>query len=70
MIKDESFVLLRKLNQIQQDNADGRDRRNKSVATTCNEEEISFEQVFYFFFFFDAVFIINKSSFILFFISF
>ena len=50
----------------QEDNADARDGINKSVVTICNEEGISFGQVFYILFF-DAVFISNKSSFSLYF---
>ena len=52
--KRENFILLRRLEQIQQDSADARD-------TICNEEGISFEQVFNILFF-DGVFISNKSS--------
>ena len=53
---------MRILEQIQQDNEDARDGIGKSVATICNEEGISFEQVFYILFF-DAVFISNRSFF-------
>ena len=58
--KRENFILLRILEQIQQDSADARDT-NKFVATICNEDVISFEQVFNILFF-DGVFISNKSS--------
>ena len=57
--KGECFVLLRILDQIQHDNEDTKDGIDKSVATICNKEGISFEQVFYILFF-DAVFISNK----------
>ena len=60
--KRKNFVLLRTLDQIQQDNEDARDSINKSLAAICNEEGISFEQVFCILFF-DVVFISNKSSF-------
>ena len=51
------------------DTRDGRYARegiNKSVATICNEQVISFEEVFYILFS-NAVFISNKSSFSLYF---
>ena len=57
----KKFILLRILDQIQQENADTRHGINKSDATIWNEEGISFEQVFYILFF-DTVFISNKSS--------
>ena len=60
--KRKKFILLRILNQIQQDNADARYGINKSIATICNKEDVSIEQVFYILFF-DAAFINNKSSF-------
>ena len=60
--KRRNLILLRILDQIQQDNKDARDSIEKSIATICDEEGISFEQVFYILFF-DAVFISNKSSF-------
>ena len=52
MIKNKSFVLLSKHNQIQQGNADGRDRRNKSLATTCNEEEVFYIYIYIYIYFF------------------
>ena len=55
-------ILLRILENMQQHNEDARDGIVKSVATICNEEGISFEQVFYILFF-DVVFISKKSSF-------
>ena len=55
-------ILLRILEKMQQHNEDARDGIVKSVATICNEEGISFEQVFYILFF-DVIFISNKSSF-------
>ena len=58
--KRENFILLRILEQIQQDSADARDI-NKYEATICNEEGIAFEQVFNILFY-DGVFISNKSS--------
>ena len=60
--KRKNFILLRILDNIQQDNEDARDSIDKSTATISNEEGISIEQVFYILFF-DAVFISNKSSF-------
>ena len=45
------------LDQIQQDSVDARDRINKSIATTCNEESILFQQVFYIFFCFFVLFL-------------
>ena len=60
--KRRNLILVRILDQIQQDNEDARDSTEKFIATTCNKEGISFEQVFYILFF-DAVFISNKSSF-------
>ena len=56
------FILLRVLDQIQQGNKDVRYGIDKSVARICNEEGISFEQVFYILFL-DAVFSNNTSSF-------
>ena len=64
--KRKNLILLRILDQIQQDNTDARNGINKSGATICNEEGIFFEQVFYILFS-DAVFISNKSSFSLYF---
>ena len=55
--KKRNLILLRILDQIQQDNEGARDSIEKSTATICNEEGISFEQVFYILFF-DVVFII------------
>ena len=60
--KRRASILLRILEKMQQHNEDARDGIVKSVATICNEEGISFEQVFYILFF-DVIFISNKSSF-------
>ena len=64
--KREKFILLRILDQIQQDHPNARDGINKSVAIICNEGGISFEQVFYVLFF-DAAFISKESNFSLYF---
>ena len=60
--KKRILILLKILDQIQQDNKDARNRIKKSITTICKEEGISFEQVFYILGF-DAVFISNKASF-------
>ena len=52
-----TLILLRILDQIQQFNEDARDGIEKSIATICNEEGASFEQVFYILFF-DVVFVV------------
>ena len=59
--KERNLILLSILDQIQQDNKDARDTIEKSIAKVCNEEGISFEQVFYILFF-DVVFIIILSA--------
>ena len=41
------LILFKILDQIQQDNQDARNGIEKSVATICKEDGISFEQVFY-----------------------
>ena len=41
--KRKNVILLRILDQIQQDNTNARDGINKSVATICNKEGIFFE---------------------------
>ena len=56
------MVILKILDQIQQDNEDIRTGIEKSISTICKEEGISFEQVFYLLFS-DAVFMSNKLSF-------
>ena len=53
--KRRILILLKILDQIQQDNEDATNGIEKSIATICKEEGISFEQVFYILFF-DAVF--------------
>ena len=53
--KKKILILLKILDQIQQDNEDARNDIEKSIATICKEEGISFEQVFYILFF-DVVF--------------
>ena len=45
--KKRILVLLKILDQIQQDNEDARNGIEKSISTICKEEGISFEQVFY-----------------------
>ena len=40
MIKKRNLILLRILDQIQQDNKNARDDIEKSIATICNEEGI------------------------------
>ena len=60
--KKRILILLKILDQIQQDNKDARNRIKKSITTICKEEGTSFEQVFYILVF-DAVFISNKTSF-------
>ena len=54
-----NFIILKILDQIQQDNEDARDGINKSVVKIYNEEGISFEPIFHILYF-DAVFINNK----------
>ena len=49
------LILLKILDQIQQDNEDARNGIEISITTICKEEGISFKQVFYILFF-DAVF--------------
>ena len=41
------LILLKILDQIQQDNQDAKNCIEKSITTICIEEGISFEQVFY-----------------------
>ena len=57
---------MRILDKIQQDNPDAKVGINKSAATIFNEQDISFEHVFYNLLF-DAVFVTSKSSFSLYF---
>ena len=47
MIKKRILILLKILDQIQQDNQDAKNCIEKSITTICIEEGISFEQVFY-----------------------
>ena len=54
-----NFIILKILDQIQQDNEDARDGIDKSVVKIYNEEGISFEPIFYILRF-DVVFISNK----------
>ena len=51
LIKEGILILLRILDQIQQDNEDARNVIEKSIATFCEEEGISFEEEFYILFF-------------------
>ena len=44
--KKRILLFLKILDQIQQDNEDARNSIEKSIATICKEECISFEQVF------------------------
>ena len=53
--KRRILILLKILDQIEQDSKDARIGIEKSIATICKEEGISFEQVFYILFF-DAAF--------------
>ena len=53
--KKRILILLKTLDQIQQDNEDARNGIEKSITVICKEEGISLEQVFYILFF-DAVF--------------
>ena len=64
--KDKNFILLRILEQNQQDSAGARDGIKKTISTICGQEGISFEQVFHTLFI-DATFISNKLSFSLYF---
>ena len=64
--KRNKFILLRILDKIQQNNPDAKVGINKSAATIFNEQDISFEHVFYNLLF-DAVFVTSKSSFSLYF---
>ena len=50
-VKEGILILLRILDQIQQDNEDARNVIEKSIATICEEEGISFEEEFYILFF-------------------
>ena len=49
--KKRILVLLKILDQIQQDNEDAQNGIEKSISTVCKEEGISFEQLFYILFF-------------------
>ena len=60
--KKTILILLKTLEQIQQDNNDANNGIEKSISTIWKKKDISFEQVFYILIF-DAVFISNKSSF-------
>ena len=59
--KRRILILLKILDQIQQDNQDARNGIEKSISTICKEEGISFEQVFYnlYIFFFIVVFTLS-----------
>ena len=48
--KKRILILLKILDQIQQDNQDAKNCIEKSITTICTEESISFEQVFYIFY--------------------
>ena len=45
--KKRILILLKILDQIQQDNEDARNGIEKSIVTICQEDDISFKQVFY-----------------------
>ena len=49
--KKRILVLLKILDQIQQDNEDAQNGIEKSISTVCKEEGISFGQLFYILFF-------------------
>ena len=49
--KKRILILLKILDQIQQDNEQASNGIEKSISTICKEEGISFEQVFYILFF-------------------
>ena len=49
--KERILILLKILDQIQQDNEEASRGIEKSISTICKEESISFEQVFYILFF-------------------
>ena len=51
LIKEGILILLRILDQIQQDNEDARNVIVKSIETICEEEGISFEEEIYILFF-------------------
>ena len=46
------LIILKILDQIQQDNQDAKNCIEKSITTICKEKGISFEQVFYILFLF------------------
>ena len=48
--KKRILILLKILDQIQQDNQDAKNCIEKSITTICTEKSISFEQVFYIFY--------------------
>ena len=48
--KKRILILLKILDQIQQDSQDAKNCIEKSITTICTEEGISFEQVFYIFY--------------------
>ena len=50
--KKRILILLKILDQIQNDNEDARNCIENSITAICKEEGISFEQVFYFLIFF------------------
>ena len=60
--KKRIVVILKIIDQIQQDNEDVRNGIEKSISTIWKEEDISFEQVYYLLFF-DAAFMSNALSF-------
>ena len=45
--KKRISILLKIIDQIQNDNEDARSNIEKSIATICKKEGISFEQLFY-----------------------
>ena len=57
-----SLILLRILDQVQQESLDRQKSVNKSTPHICNGKNVSFEWVFYILFFY-AVLITHKSTF-------
>ena len=60
--KKRIVVILKILDEIQQDNEDVRNGIENSISTIWKKEGISFQQVYYLLFF-DAAFMNNKLSF-------
>ena len=58
--KKRILIISKILDQIPQDNEDARNDIEKSIATICKEEGISFEQEFYILFFDASAFRVEK----------